>query len=118
MWADMALSQAGWKPPDVRKTRACGSPAKDGEREKIVENCWRVTADQTPPKGEPLIVTIQCKWKKYREVLAPVYYLYDKNYAEWIFWDESSNSVIGPGEVKVVAWMPWPDPSDAEVEWG
>lgn len=78
---------------------------------------WKLTAEQTPPKGEPLIVTIQCKWKNYREVLAPVYYLYDKNFAQWIFWDESSNSVIGPGEVKVVAWMPWPEPSLAEVRW-
>lgn len=79
---------------------------------------WKLTTEQTPPRGEPLIVTIQCKWKSYREVLAPVYYCYDKNFADWIFYDESSNSIIGPTEVKVVAWMPWPEPSLAEVVWG
>lgn len=78
---------------------------------------WKLTAEHEPPKGEPLIATIQCKWKDWREVLAPVYYLYDMNLARWVFYDGVNNSIIGPGEVQVVAWMRMPDPSDADVFW-
>lgn len=78
---------------------------------------WKLTAEQTPPRGEPLIVTIQCRWKQWREVIAPVYYMYDTHLAAWVYYDGTDNSIIGPNDVKVVAWMPWPEPSLAEVRW-
>ena len=78
---------------------------------------WTLMSDHKPPKGEPLIVTIQCRWKNWREVVAPVYYLYDMRLSAWVFYDGIGNNIIGPDDVKIVAWMPWPKPCEADVRW-
>lgn len=82
------------------------------------ETLWTLTSEQDPPKGEPLIVTIQAKWKDYREVLANVYYVYNSSYAKFVFYDPFEGKVIGPSGVKVVAWMRMPDACEAPVTWG
>ena len=79
---------------------------------------WKLTAEHEPPKGEPLIVTIQCRWKDWPEVITPVYYIYDMYLSKWVFYNGVDNSIIGPNDVKVVAWMRLPFPCDAEVIWG
>lgn len=82
------------------------------------EMLWTLTSDQDPPKGEPLIVTLQAKWKDYREVLAHVYYVYNSSYANFVFYDPFEGKVIGPSCVQVVAWMRMPEACEAPVIWG
>lgn len=82
------------------------------------ETLWTLTSEHEPPKGEPLIVTIQAKWKNYREVLSHVYYVYNSSYAKFVFFDPLEGKVIGPSGVKVVAWMRMPDACEAPVIWG
>lgn len=88
------------------------------ERENAEEtDAWRLTETDEPPRGEPLLVTVQAKWKEWREVLAPVYYVYDMSLSKFVFFNAMENGVIGPDTVKVVAWKRMPKPCEEAVIW-
>jgi len=74
----------------------------------IVE--WKKPETEKPPRGEPLIVTVKCAWKAFQETIGPVYLLRDPATWRWVYWDGDRNSLIGPDDVKIIAWDYWPAP--------
>ena len=78
---------------------------------------WKKPEAVNPPIGVPLIVTIKAKWKEFTEVLGPVYRLRNAvnggleyvNFGTGAELGAIGNSVIGPNEVRVVAWDYWPE---------
>lgn len=103
----------------LSRGNGCGNICSNAIRRipTAAETLWAITSEQEPPKGEPLIVTIQAKWENYRKVLSHVYYVYNSSYAKFIFFDTLEGKVIGPSGVKVVAWMRMPDACEAPVIW-
>lgn len=83
---------------------------------------WKDPVVRLPPLGVPLIVTIEANWKHWREVLGPVYRLQNAvnggseyfNFGTGAELGSITNSVIGPNEVKVVAWDFWPTAYEGE----
>ena len=71
---------------------------------------WKDPEKTKPPKGVPLIVTIKRNWQHWTETLGPVYYMQSpwdgdvqfRTHGDW-------NGVIGPDDIKVIAWDFWPD---------
>ena len=74
---------------------------------------WKDPNKDKPPIGRPIMVTIKRDWQSHTELLACVaYYLVDPRNGQRHFYEagDLQNGLIGPEQVKVVAWDYWPDP--------
>ena len=73
---------------------------------------WKDPAKIEPPLGKPLMLTIKRDWQKRTETIACAsYYLVDPRDGQKHFYEagDLQNGLIGPEQIKVIAWDYWPD---------